>query len=594
MSGDWFSRLALAACCACVVLLAVAPGWAAGTDIRLSVAATIEGVNVRIDNRGTKATQDLAVRVELAGKHYEAEPVATLAPGETVKLALPTTAPDKAGSHPLITRLGYSAGETRMSALNVIYVDHGAPFRIAARPRVRSIRMHQRGSITVRYDKAYAMRLVLPEEVAVTASEELDDGKRFWLDNPYPRQALHYAIYAIVEADEADQHGTRIVRARLQSAEVDKEWSRFPPWLIALLGAIGLVASWLAYRSRGDESEARVAFIRYAFSVFTVSLLVFLYRTLYVVPDWLLTHIETGRGWAWFTFTTLANWLYFEGGDYDLFSRRVLDQLYLYMLVGNYFVLRYLIKPKPETDKYWHLLRAVFSRQWSKLAKVALLTLFVKIFYVPLVCSWTISNVEHQQRLWATLSWDWLQIHAFIVAALILVDVAIFTVGYLVELPQLDNQIRSVEPTLLGWVVCLGCYPPFNRFSLAPFNQPLPIEWPTAQGFLYFFALSLIAIMWALYCWATVALGTRASNLTNRGIVDSGPYAYVRHPAYAAKCFLWLLGGLFLGERGLVMVLGLMFVYALRAWTEERHLSQDPDYLAYKEKVPYRMIPWLI
>jgi protein-S-isoprenylcysteine O-methyltransferase Ste14 len=33
------------------------------------------------------------------------------------------------------------------------------------------------------------------------------------------------------------------------------------------------------------------------------------------------------------------------------------------------------------------------------------------------------------------------------------------------------------------------------------------------------------------------------------------------------------------------------FIYFLRAVTEERHLSSDPDYLAYCKRVPYRFIP---
>ena len=32
-------------------------------------------------------------------------------------------------------------------------------------------------------------------------------------------------------------------------------------------------------------------------------------------------------------------------------------------------------------------------------------------------------------------------------------------------------------------------------------------------------------------------------------------------------------------------------VYALRAWTEERHLGMDPDYREYKKKVPWILFP---
>ncbi|MBW2459776.1 MAG: isoprenylcysteine carboxyl methyltransferase, partial [Deltaproteobacteria bacterium] len=41
------------------------------------------------------------------------------------------------------------------------------------------------------------------------------------------------------------------------------------------------------------------------------------------------------------------------------------------------------------------------------------------------------------------------------------------------------------------------------------------------------------------------------------------------------------------------MCIGLFMTYGARAWTEERHLSRDPDFRAYKKKVPYRFIPWV-
>ena len=45
-----------------------------------------------------------------------------------------------------------------------------------------------------------------------------------------------------------------------------------------------------------------------------------------------------------------------------------------------------------------------------------------------------------------------------------------------------------------------------------------------------------------IYVWASLALGWRASNLTNRGIVTTGPYRWLRHPAYAAKNVSWWIG----------------------------------------------------
>ncbi len=109
----------------------------------------------------------------------------------------------------------------------------------------------------------------------------------------------------------------------------------------------------------------------------------------------------------------------------------------------------------------------------------------------------------------------------------------------------------------------------------------------------------------AAYAAASVALGFRASNLTNRGIVASGPYAIVRHPAYVTKNLAWWIGAVpFLisaAEKNPRLLPGVLFslcawsfVYYLRAVTEERHLKMAGNgYAEYVRKVPYRFIPGL-
>lgn len=51
----------------------------------------------------------------------------------------------------------------------------------------------------------------------------------------------------------------------------------------------------------------------------------------------------------------------------------------------------------------------------------------------------------------------------------------------------------------------------------------------------------IITCLWGIFAWASLSLGFKASNLTNRGIVTKGPYRWVRHPAYAAKLGIWLI-----------------------------------------------------
>jgi protein-S-isoprenylcysteine O-methyltransferase Ste14 len=61
-----------------------------------------------------------------------------------------------------------------------------------------------------------------------------------------------------------------------------------------------------------------------------------------------------------------------------------------------------------------------------------------------------------------------------------------------------------------------------------------------------------------------------------------------------AKLLIWILQGVFFAQFGVLILLGFILIYVLRAWTEERHLSQDPDYIDYKKLVRWWFIPRLI
>ncbi|MDP5038948.1 MAG: DUF1295 domain-containing protein [Candidatus Gracilibacteria bacterium] len=98
-------------------------------------------------------------------------------------------------------------------------------------------------------------------------------------------------------------------------------------------------------------------------------------------------------------------------------------------------------------------------------------------------------------------------------------------------------------------------------------------------------------------------MGLKASNLTNRGIIKKGPYKYVRHPAYACKNLSWIIASTALIYNNLInyniinifliifSISTWSYIYYLRAITEEKHLSMDPDYLEYKKLVPNMFFP---
>jgi protein-S-isoprenylcysteine O-methyltransferase Ste14 len=248
--------------------------------------------------------------------------------------------------------------------------------------------------------------------------------------------------------------------------------------------------------------------------------------------------------------------------------------------------------------------------------RVAVLSTLLKAFFGPLMAMWlmmfcvaAIGNGSAIVRgdLWQAGALAVFDRHGFwlLMQLILFVDVFVFTIGYLVEMPRLGNSIRSVDPTLLGWAAALMCYPPFNIVTSKVMGSQVS-DFPRFDDPMAHVALNgLLLTLMAVYSWASVALGFKASNLTHRGIVARGPYAFVRHPAYVCKNMAWWIGSVPLvslafsrsawdGAVAVGSVVGWTALYALRAMTEEDHLrSVDAEYAAYAARVRYRFIPGL-
>jgi protein-S-isoprenylcysteine O-methyltransferase Ste14 len=306
--------------------------------------------------------------------------------------------------------------------------------------------------------------------------------------------------------------------------------------------------------------------------------------------------------------------------------------LWLAIIYSAFGMLQYLFLPSRyvKESKGYILLRTIYSQaiaykkyihsftnsQHHELPtlehqeKTLILFSIVKFFFLPLMTnflyenlSWTIQGYTN----WSTARFI-IDINTFnsmvfplTLSALLLIDTLYFTFGYAIEFSWLKNTVRSVEPTVLGWAVALVCYPPFNGL-LSQYvnwypNDYLTLSNPNATLWLRIFIL----LFFGIYVWATLALGAKSSNLTNRGIVSRGPYGLIRHPAYISKNIAWWLTvvpimlvatpsialGIFLSMSTWTII------YYLRAITEERHLIKDPDYVEYCKKVKYRFIPFL-
>jgi protein-S-isoprenylcysteine O-methyltransferase Ste14 len=82
---------------------------------------------------------------------------------------------------------------------------------------------------------------------------------------------------------------------------------------------------------------------------------------------------------------------------------------------------------------------------------------------------------------------------------------------------------------------------------------------------------------------------------TDRGhrVVDSGPYAIIRHPGYAAAFLLFAGMALALGSWWALVPAGIAsLLLVLRTAWEDRTLQAElPGYSAYAQKVRYRLVP---
>lgn len=267
--------------------------------------------------------------------------------------------------------------------------------------------------------------------------------------------------------------------------------------------------------------------------------------------------------------------------------------------------------------------------------KSSMIFIFIKFFFGTIMISPALGNYEVLKQRFPEYvqlfdnfravfsNFSMSAIHSFIlqwrdfiyynfILLMFTLDITIFGFGYVTELYILKNKIRTVETTFTGLFFCLICYPPFvmatnkilgwNSFeNAAVFNDPN--HWLT-------WVFRIIGMFFLfIYVSASFALGTKASNLTNRGIVKAFPYNIIRHPAYVSKIAFWLCQ--FLPTIFIPMIvfkynwagfsinvffafLSLMayaLIYYIRALTEERHLGQDPDYREYKEKVKWQFIP---
>jgi protein-S-isoprenylcysteine O-methyltransferase Ste14 len=142
-------------------------------------------------------------------------------------------------------------------------------------------------------------------------------------------------------------------------------------------------------------------------------------------------------------------------------------------------------------------------------------------------------------------------------------------------------------PLWLGQFVLAGLS--VGRFQWTSDAVPLAVQ---VIG-LAAMTVALAVVLWAMAVNRFFSSVIRIQTDRGHHLITTGPYRYVRHPAYAVCIFLFVGGGLALGS-WLAALLGLAMTAMIvrRTALEDRTLREQLEgYAAYAEKVRYRLLP---
>ncbi len=152
-----------------------------------------------------------------------------------------------------------------------------------------------------------------------------------------------------------------------------------------------------------------------------------------------------------------------------------------------------------------------------------------------------------------------------------------------------QQKEQSLVVRFSGLIFIIGFVLAGLDFRFQWFVLPEIVSWIAVGVFLLGYLLYAEVLRENVYLSRTIEVQE------NHKVIDSGLYRVVRHPMYSAVTLMFLAMPLVLGSLiSFVVFLLYPFVLAIRIKHEEQFLEAElPGYREYKEKVKYRLIPFI-
>jgi len=153
------------------------------------------------------------------------------------------------------------------------------------------------------------------------------------------------------------------------------------------------------------------------------------------------------------------------------------------------------------------------------------------------------------------------------------------------EQPAADKRFMLVFVVTAGvWFVAMGLDRRFHASAVPPALQALGLA---------LYLTSTAFIMWVFRENSFAAPVVKVQAERGHRVIDTGPYAWVRHPMYSGVSLFFVGAPLLIGSWwGVAMAPLFLLLFAIRVRIEERTLMAGlSGYADYVSRVRYRLVP---